>query len=180
MTTELGERLRRERRRRQETQAQAAEYFGVRQPSYYRWEAGETVPDPDRLGLIAEYLGCEIQEVWSMLHDGPIPTSLEGVRTEVRELRRNYEDFAEARAEIAELRETVNTLSNDVKTLTEVVAVLKQVAESISDEPPARPSRTTKKATPPARAAAKKTAARAGNGVTKGRGSPAQARRRGH
>ncbi|WP_116996284.1 helix-turn-helix domain-containing protein [Desertimonas flava] len=107
MTTELGERLRRERLRRKERQIDTAERFGIHQASYARWETGHNRPDDDRFAVIADYLGLEIEEVWSLVHkDAPEPTSLDGLNRRVDEMAR---DIADLRSLIGELRSVITS-----------------------------------------------------------------------
>ena len=96
----LGEQLRRERTRRGMRQQEAAALFGVSQPSYHRWEAGTNHPDAQFFRLLAEFLGCTIDEVWSMVFREEPPASLGQIKTQVDELRAQ---IAELRAAIADL-----------------------------------------------------------------------------
>jgi len=89
----LGEALRRERQRRSELQRDAASRFGVSQPSYHRWESGESVPADESRQAVAEYLGMTIQEVWELIYDTAPPISLESVQQDVAEIRRELADL---------------------------------------------------------------------------------------
>lgn len=104
----LGEALRRERQRRGELQRDAAERFGVSQPSYHRWEAGDSAPADESRHAIAEYLGITVQEVWELLHhhtaaDHPTPTGMveqlqrdvEGLRREIVDLKAKFDEIAQ-------------------------------------------------------------------------------------
>ena len=51
---ELGEALRRERKRRGQLQRETALWFGVSQPSYHQWESGRSTPADERLGYDAD------------------------------------------------------------------------------------------------------------------------------
>ncbi|MEO1065356.1 MAG: helix-turn-helix transcriptional regulator [Actinomycetota bacterium] len=104
-STALGELLRRERRRRGETQAQAAARFGIAQPSYHRWESGENRPDDEKFTQIGGYLGISAEEVLRVVHQTELPTSLEQVRDDVRALQRDVDDLKEA------LGQALSTLS---------------------------------------------------------------------
>jgi len=93
-TSRLGERLRRERLRRNELQAPAAARFNVTQPSYSRWESGKIFPDEKHYSDIAQYLGLTVEEVWSLMNDGdPRPISLDSLKSEIADLKRDIVDL---------------------------------------------------------------------------------------
>jgi transcriptional regulator with XRE-family HTH domain len=105
---ELGDRLRRERKRRKETQAETAARFDVNQSSYHRWEDGTNRPDPIHYEPIGTFLGVSLSEVHRMIYQGDEPASLEELRAEidrreaqlrleVEELRRDIEDLRDQR-----------------------------------------------------------------------------------
>ena len=105
--SELGERIRRERKRRGERQIDLAERLGTTQATVYRWEIGENRPDIDKFGAVAEYLGMKVDEVYFLAMEAPMPTSLANVQAEIDALRR---DRTADRAEITELRADVHDL----------------------------------------------------------------------
>lgn len=120
MPSELGERLRRERVRRRETQDQTATRFKVSQPSYHRWESGETNPNDKHFGEIANFLGCKTDEVWKMVYQGVEPTSLDGLRQQIEELNRDMDDLRTIRGqmdEVYELRNEVGRLRAELDAL---------------------------------------------------------------
>src|SRR5256885_9798086 len=67
--TQLGIALLCERKRRGWKQHEVGEHFGVSQPTYYRWESGENVPESFRYDEIAQFLGCSLERVWRMIHN---------------------------------------------------------------------------------------------------------------
>lgn len=67
--------------------------FDVSQPSYHRWESGESVPADEHRHEVAEFLGITVQEVWEMIHEKAPPTSLEALQAEVAELKRDIGDL---------------------------------------------------------------------------------------
>lgn len=96
----LGERLRRERRRRKETQAQTAARFGVSQPAYHRWETGQNQPESDRYAQIASYLGFKVEELWQLVHDAAPPLTLATLEERVNELARDIDDLRQVVADV--------------------------------------------------------------------------------
>lgn len=108
MSKRLGTRLREERRERGESQRTTAPRFGISQPGYARWESGENNPDDSQYDAVASFLGCDVDEVWAMIHDpdteGPIGAEL-GQRVANLEAEANG-----VRRELAELRQVVDRL----------------------------------------------------------------------
>lgn len=109
MSKALGERLRRERTRRDERQIDAANRFGISQPSYYRWESGEARPDDSQFELIGRYIGVPVDEVWELLHgEKAEPPSLTGLREQIGSVERD----------VADLKATINELTAIVHAFT--------------------------------------------------------------
>lgn len=131
--SEFGARLRRERNRRGENQAQAAARFNVGQSSYHRWESGEAIPAPERLGDIAEYLGVDVKELWHLIHDGPVPTSLEEVHDQLREMSL---EMAQRKSADNDLRTLLAAQDEQIAELRRMIQVLTlavtQVEEKVS------------------------------------------------
>ena len=93
-TTQIGELLRRERLRRDQLQDQAALRFGITQPSYSRWENGQIFPDDKHFAEVANFLGLQLEDVWEMVNgNDPRPVSLEALKTEIAELKRDIADL---------------------------------------------------------------------------------------
>lgn len=115
MSVELGEMLRRERIRRKETQQEVASRFGVKQPSYAKWEQGKR-PDDSRLADMAGFLGLDLDEVWRMVHGrSQAPATLDELRKRLTDLER---DIAELRDGYREARRTnadMRALLDDLK-----------------------------------------------------------------
>lgn len=92
--SELGELLRRERTRRSERQVDTAARFGITQPSYHRWERGDSRPDDAHFAEVARFLGIKVDEVWQLVHGAsPEPTSLNQLREQVDGLQRDIDDL---------------------------------------------------------------------------------------
>lgn len=94
----LAARLREARRRRDETQTEAAARFGITQPSYSRWELGQSSPSEQHLDALASFLGMAPDDLDRLLGreaDGDDP--LEAVRAELAALQR---EVAELRAHL--------------------------------------------------------------------------------
>lgn len=92
-SNELGERLRRERKRRHETQAEAAARFGVNQSSYHRWEDGTNRPDGTQFPEIGKYIGASLAEIHQMVFESAEPSSLALLQEQIEQLRRDIEDL---------------------------------------------------------------------------------------
>ena len=107
-TTVFGERLRRERRRRGETQSQVAARFGIAQASYQRWEVAGAIPDVDRYADVASYLGVTVENLWEMLSNEKPASSLDLVNETVGVLERDIRDLREM---IAGLTRRVDALA---------------------------------------------------------------------
>ncbi|MGI9606786.1 MAG: helix-turn-helix transcriptional regulator [Acidimicrobiales bacterium] len=99
MSTAFGEALQRERRRRGENQRETAERFGVSQPSYHRWERGDSHPDDKHKHAIAEFLGITVQDVWELQHNATDPLSFTLLNDRVSALERDVEDLKRQLAE---------------------------------------------------------------------------------
>jgi|GEM_PF-5638555 len=98
MSTTVGEALRRERLRRGENQRQAATRFGVSQPSFYRWESGDTVPSDEHRREIAAYLGLSGDDFFKLLHREE-PVSFTSLEARVHDLERDVRELRSALAE---------------------------------------------------------------------------------
>ncbi len=94
-TADHGARLREARRRRGETQTDAAARFGVTQPSYSRWELGQSSPSVEQFDALAGFLGMTPDEFDRLLQGTIDP--LDAVRAELAELQR---EVAELRARL--------------------------------------------------------------------------------
>lgn len=95
----LSEALRRERKRRKETQRDAALRFGVSQPSYFQWEDGKAAPKDEHRRAIADYLGVSVGDIHEMLHEGSATSHTE-VLARLAALERDVEDL---RSQLARL-----------------------------------------------------------------------------
>ena len=100
---ELHERLRRERRSRNWTQAQAAEPFSVTQQTYSRWEAGQTRPVGHEKEL-AKFLRITQKDAAVLVAGKGVPTP--------------------EQATVDELSATVDTLGLELKAVRALVARL--------------------------------------------------------
>lgn len=89
----FGEALRRERQRRGEKQRDTALRFNVSQPSYHRWESGESIPADEHRHEVAEFLGVTVQDVWEMIHEKAPPASLDALQAEMAGLKRDLADL---------------------------------------------------------------------------------------
>ena len=119
--TVLGERLRRERLTRDETQAETAARFGIGQSSYHRWESGDAEPRPNRYAAVGEFLGIPGTEVYALIKSEHVPTSLEDIRRRIQGLQRELLDNAAAtgslRKEIGAQRLEIDSLRADLNLL---------------------------------------------------------------
>lgn len=104
MTNELGRRLREERHRRNEPEADAAVFFGISQASYHRWESGQHEPKPARYNELARYLGMTVADVNALLR-GETTTTLDELRATVADLQRD----------VIELRGVLRAVRNEQK-----------------------------------------------------------------
>lgn len=113
MTMELGERIRRERRRRDERQVDTAARFGVSQATLHRWESGVNKPDVSQFAAVADYLGMSVDEVYFLAMEAPKPSTLTGLQSEVDTLRRDLavlaDRLSEAMARIDQLEHPAAT-----------------------------------------------------------------------
>lgn len=97
---EHGIRLREARQRRGETQAEVAARFGVTQPSYSRWELGQTSPSGQHLDELSRFMGMEPDDFARLLQGTADP--LDAVRAQLAELQR---EVAELRAQLGRTRD---------------------------------------------------------------------------
>lgn len=98
----IGERVRRERIRRQLPQAEAGVLFGISQPSFHRWESGATKPDAEHFAKLGDFLGCTVDEVWAMVFEEAPPVELDRLAATVAVLA----------ADVARLSRQVRSLLN--------------------------------------------------------------------
>jgi transcriptional regulator with XRE-family HTH domain len=115
MPSELGNRLRNERKTRDMTQKDVAARFGITQSSYSRWENGISPPHDDQFAEVAAYIGVTTGEVWQMVYDSEEPVSLKLLQDEMAALRRQMTDMRKQALEIRELQETVAQLEGELE-----------------------------------------------------------------
>lgn len=95
MTTAFSEALRRERVRRGENQRQTAARFGVSQPSYFRWETGDTLPRDQHWSQVAGFLGMSVDDLYFLIHDEEPPSSHTNLDERMSALERDIVDIKE-------------------------------------------------------------------------------------
>jgi len=69
---ELNERLKRARNAVGLTQKAVAEHFGIQRVSVTQWELGETRPDPEKFGALADLYGVSLDWLLEERGDGPV------------------------------------------------------------------------------------------------------------
>lgn len=112
---ELGEMLRRERIRRKETQDEVAVRFGVKQPSYAKWEQGFR-PSDARLADIASFLGLDLSEVWRTVHgETQAPATLDEVRKRLAALERDIVELREGNRQTRKTYADMRALLDELK-----------------------------------------------------------------
>jgi transcriptional regulator with XRE-family HTH domain len=176
MSNDLGEALRRERRRRKERQIDTASRFGISQPSYARWESGEHDPDDQHFGAIADFTGLALSDVWRMVHHSDAePLTVDKLQERLLHAEQDWSDVrkvvaaTQARLDrlLAELDEDRQRREEIDRRITELASMIGEAAAAASQLGIARRkdrSRTTSDApnppSPPrtlAKAATKKT-----------------------
>lgn len=51
------------------TQKELAEYMGVTKQTMSGWVTGRTIPPLEKAFIIAEYLGCKVDDLWKYKND---------------------------------------------------------------------------------------------------------------
>jgi transcriptional regulator with XRE-family HTH domain len=116
--SELGNRLRNERKTRDMTQSEVAERFGITQSSYSRWENGISPPHDDQFAEVAAFIGVTTGEVWQMVYDSEEPVSLKLLQDEMAALKRQMSDMRRQAQDVRELVETVAELQVELEQFT--------------------------------------------------------------
>lgn len=131
---ELGKRLRERRESERWSHEEAADYFGVAQSTYTRWEAGQFFPERGpRLNRIAAWLGMTAEDINRLKHPetGETVTTAE-VIVQLHQLRIERE---QDRATIQRLQGEIAKQSRQVQDLMDSVArALKQRAQTNGSE----------------------------------------------
>lgn len=107
--TRLKDMLRSERQRRNWTEEQAADFFGVNQSSYHRWEQGPpegNLPGKSNLVKVADFVGVTLEEAYQLKYSVDAPVTLTDALARISMLERDQEEL---RDEIAGLRRQVAT-----------------------------------------------------------------------
>jgi transcriptional regulator with XRE-family HTH domain len=135
----IAERLAELRGTRGQSQEQAAAFVGITVRQWQRWEAGESVPYPRNLEVVASRYGISVAEFF----DGPSPVPTDDAMAELLErqnanLERQSEILEELRGEVTQLRSAQQDLYQRMDALAESMAAL---AEELVAARRARPGR---------------------------------------
>jgi transcriptional regulator with XRE-family HTH domain len=94
--TELGARLKAARTAQGATQSEIAARFKITQPSYQRWESGQTSPDPSQYETIAHFLSSTPAEVFRMIHGGaPTAPITQTLRDDIDDIRSQLDELTQ-------------------------------------------------------------------------------------